>query len=570
MTVPIANPASGETPEGQRELPFPPAPIEELLRLFVKAIRAHQLYLPNNPVYKGAIDAVRAAFAPIWQNADDFALTFAETEIRWFGRAVMVEPTKSADSLPWTFFKDGVREVQFSKGFEQEELVRLFDILQRVRKASPDEDDLLTLLWQADFANLRYRYVDLGAEPVAPLADGGEAAEPAQPGEVRAAVQESTEESRPGVVNLQDFDATLYFLGEKELDYLRHEIEREYQSDLRQNVAAMLFDIYEAQPAPAIREEVGEIVEHLMLSLLSGGQLRTVAYLLAETQVAVERGLQISAEQREQLGRLPERLSASEPLTQLLQALDESADLPPQSELTALFEQLRPAALETIFAWLPRLQNQKIRALVEASADRLASTNTSELNRLILSPNKAIAAEAIRRAGSMKTAAAVAPMARVLVDGDVELRQLAVQSLTAIGSPGALQALDRSIEDDDREVRVAAVRALSAKGYRGVLPRLDAVVKGKALRGADLTERMAFFEAYGAMCGDGGVHFLDGILNGKGRFGKREDPELRACAAIGLGRIGTPKAREALQRAAAEKDVVVRNAVNRAMRSGPS
>jgi HEAT repeat protein len=166
----------------------------------------------------------------------------------------------------------------------------------------------------------------------------------------------------------------------------------------------------------------------------------------------------------------------------------------------------------------------------------------------------------------MKTAAAVAPLGRVLAEGDASLRLLAVAALTAIGSPGALQALERAIEDPDREVRVAAVRTLGARAYRGVFGRIESVVKGKHLRDADLTERMAFFEAFGAMCGEGGVAFLDGILNGKGLFGRREDPELRACAAMALGRIGSQRAQESLQKAATEKDVVVRNAVNRALR----
>ena len=33
------------------------------------------------------------------------------------------------------------------------------------------------------------------------------------------------------------------------------------------------------------------------------------------------------------------------------------------------------------------------------------------------------------------------------------------------------------------------------------------------------------------MCGDAGVSLLDGFLNGRSLFGKRGDPELRACAA---------------------------------------
>jgi hypothetical protein len=568
VTVPQASTPGGNAGSVQ-EPPFPPAPIEELLRTFVKAVRAHQLYLPNNPVYKGAIDSVRAAFAPVWDKTDELALKFSETDIKWFGRPVMTETTKSADSLPWTFFKDGVREIQLTPGFEHDELVMLFDILQRGRKASPDEDDLLTLLWQADFANLRYRYVDIGGESGSGLTDGSEKPAPVSPGQVLAGTHEASDQALGGVVNMQDFDATLYFLDEKELDYLRQEIEREYNSDLRQNVIAILFDIYEAQAAPAVREEVSELIEQLMLLLLASGHFRNVAFLLAETQVLAKRVTNMTQTQVERLGRLPERLSSAEPLRQLLQGLDESADLPPQSELIELFEQLRAGALETVFASLPRMQNPKVKPLVEQAANRLASANTFELAKLILSKNRDVAREAVRRAGAMKTPAAVVPMAKVLADSDdVELRQLAVQALTDIGSLGALQALEKSIEDSDRDVRVNTVRTLGAKAYKAVLSRIENVVKGKALRAKDLTEKMAFFEAYGAMSGDAGVAYLDGILNAKGMFGKREDPEWRACAAIALGRIGTKTATESLQRAAGEKDIVVRNAVSRALRGG--
>src|SRR5690349_22271952 len=92
------------------DAPFAPAPIEELLRLVVKAGRAHQLYLPNNPIYKGALDALRAGFAAIWSHTDELTLTLSETEICWYDHVVLSEPNKGSDSLSWLFFKDGVRE----------------------------------------------------------------------------------------------------------------------------------------------------------------------------------------------------------------------------------------------------------------------------------------------------------------------------------------------------------------------------------------------------------------------------------------------------------------------------
>ncbi|MFN2566205.1 MAG: HEAT repeat domain-containing protein [Gemmatimonadaceae bacterium] len=550
------------------EPPFPPAPVEELARLFVRAIRAHQLYLPNNPIYKGAIDGLRAGFVPIWAHAEEVTLAVSETDFRWFGHVVLEESGKSADSLPWMFYKDGIRELQFLRGFETDELSTLLDILQRIRKASPEEEDLLTLLWEGDFSLLRYRYVDLGLEPAAPLADGS----PVKPPE-RIEVQqirEQVESGRaPGMIDLADFDATAYFLDESEIEYLRGEIRREYEGDLRQNVLAMLFDIFEQQNTPAVRAEICDILENLILHLLSAGRFRNVGYLLREAGQLASRLTELAPEIRGRLTALPQRLSAPEALGQLLQALDDAAELPPSQELAELFEQLQPGALAPALSWLHRVQNQRLKVMLEQSVGRLAAANTAELVRLIGSPDRAVAAEAMRRSGALKTAAAVGPLGKVLGDGDAELRQTAVQALAEIGSLGALQALERAVEDESRDVRVAAARSLASRGYRAALPRVEGVIKGRGVREADLTEKMAFFELYGSLCGDAGVEYLDNLLNGKGFLGKREDAELRACAAMALGRVGTPAASAALRKAVQEKDVVVRNAVTKALRGGP-
>jgi len=576
VTFPSAPPA--------RELEHAPpavdlALIQELLRLFGKAARAHQLYLPNNPIYKAAQDALRAGFLPVWEQTDELVLGFTESEVKYGGEVVLEERSRSSDSLPWTFYKDGVRELRFLRGFDQEELGRLLDILQRVRKASPDEDDLLTLLWQGDFSFLRYRYVDMMVDATVPVAEGGEAlteGEELAEGGGRTGRQidpasytgggEDEEETRAGVVSMSDFDSTLYFLDEKEIEYLQTEVKREYESDLRQSVVALLLDILEQQPDSDIRVEVADVLDTFMLHMLTGTQFHNVAYLLRESLVASQRAPELQAPVRERLTTLSARLSAPEALSQMLQSIDESQTPPSVAELEELFEQLRPTALGTVFEWLGRLQTTRIRPLLEQAAARLAGQNTAELVKLIGSENRTVALEATRRAGALKTPAAVAPLAHVLADGDAELRVAAVQALTEIGTPGAMQALERGLEDADRDVRVATARSIQSRTYRAGLARLEAAVKGRGVREADLSEKMAIFEAYGSLCGDAGVATLDGMLNGKSLFGPKSDGELRACAAMALGKVATPTAQAALQKAANEKDVVVRNAVSRALR----
>ena len=550
--------------------PFAPSVVEELLKLLVKGMRAHQLYLHNNPIYLRAIEMLGEGLAAVWQHTDEIALAFTEGEIRWSDRAVLSEPSKSADSLPWLFFKDGIREVRILRGFEEEELVKFLDVIQRARKATPDDDDLLTMLWEQDFLYLRYRFVDLAMESAPPLLD-------TTPAEMRPSaeatpehVQESVvSDTRPGVVSLEDFDTTLYFLDEKEIDYLREGVKNEYSRDLRPSVLALLLDIFEAQWDVAVRDEICEILDGFILHLLSAGQFRAVAYLLREVGVTLGRAKEVKPEQRAKLDALPSRLSAPEALSQLLESLEEASELPPQADLSELFEQLRPTALTTVFGWIARLQHPQLKPLLEAAASRLAGQNTSELVKLIASSDPMIAGEAIRRAGGLKTAAGVAPLAAIMTDGALPLRLLAVQALNDIASPGALQVLEKSVDDPDRDVRVATLRAIAARAYKPALPRVDSAAKGKRAREADLTEKMALFEAYGALAGEPGIPLLEGLLSSKGFLGKREDPELRACAAMALGRIGGPRSNEILRKASTdnEKEVLVRNAINRALRA---
>jgi HEAT repeat protein len=115
-------------------------------------------------------------------------------------------------------------------------------------------------------------------------------------------------------------------------------------------------------------------------------------------------------------------------------------------------------------------------------------------------------------------------------------------------------------------VRLAAVRSAGSRGYKGALRRVEAVVLGKAIKDMDLTEKMAFFEAYGSIAGANALKPLSALLLERGLLRMKEPPETRACAAIALGRLKTAEAREVLQRAQDDKELVVRNAVNRALR----
>jgi hypothetical protein len=543
--------------------------VENLMGVLVKGLRAIQLYLPNNPIYQKAVENIRQACEPVWQEMAELPLQVAETQLAIGGEIVLDQPSKS-DSVAWVLFKDGVRRLVLSPGAEDDEMVRFLNVLHKARGLSAGaEDDLLTLLWEEDFQHIRYDFVELGMEHV-PAIETSEVEEERRPPEevVRRQIQEEAQEPEPppGVVSIEDFDSTLYFLDEKEIEYIRSEIDREYKQDLRGNVLGMLFDLLELQTYSTVRAELVSIVENFIPYLLAVGDFRSVAYILREIRVVLKRARELLPEHREQLERLPDTLSEAAALGQLLQALDEALVHPTEDELGELFRELKPQALETVLAWLPKLTNQRVRGLLDHAAERLAQAHPESLVRALRNDDATVLLETIRLSGQLKIPPVVPSLGEIVKLGVVEVRRAAVDALATIGSAGAMQQLEQAIADEDRDVRIAAVRVLAAKGHRGALPHIQSAVMGKELRNADLTEKTVFFEAYGMLVGAGGIETLRVMIEPKGLFGRKEDPQIRACAAMALGKIGTAEARELLERVAGDKDPLVRNAVNKALR----
>jgi len=554
--------------------------VEELMQVISKGMRATQLYLPNNPVYQRAVDNIRGAFRQIWQATDDLIFDIGETAMRWEDHQVYNQDQRN-ESIAWTLYKDGVRSLTFKPGVEDAEIVKFLAVLQQAKNLQADApDDLLTLLWSEDFQFVTYTFRELAGENTVPIERAEGAAAPigggGTPGgeagttdaaTVRRQVEEEAPPKREGLVSVDDFDTTLYFLDDKEVEYLHQEVEREYAQDLRRNVLAMLFDLLELQTYGTVRAELISILENFIPYLLGAGDFRSVAFILRESKVILQRARELIPEHRQTLEALPGRLSQADALSQLLQSLDEATGHPTEEDLSELFTELRADALGTLMGWLPKLHNERVRELVKTSAERLAQTHATEVLNALASSDVAVQLEMVRLAGRLKLPGAPDGMGPLLERGDRDLKLAVVEALVTIGSPNAMRLLEKTIDDSDRDVRIAGVKFLGQRGHRNAFPRIEAAVLGNKLKDADLTEKMTFFEAYGALAGAAGIPVLEKLLVPKGGLlARKEDPETRACAAMALGKIRAPQARDILQRMTQDKEALVRNAVSRALR----
>lgn len=557
-----------------------PAHVEELIKTLLKAIRAFQMYLPNNPIYQKAQKNIIEAFKPIWEATDHLVLSIAETDFIWEETVVYAQPTKN-ESLAWTLYKDGMRILTIKQGAEIKEMPKFLEVVQKARMLPADaDDDLNTLLWEQMFEKIEYHFTEFLSDAALPEQTGEYSAAPAAEvvlSQVQEEVAEAKEEAkseegpgRTGIVDMEDFDSTLYFLEESEISYIARALESEYAQDFRGTTLNILLDLLELQTDEAVRHELFVIFESLMPNLLNAGEFRHVATILREVRVIGDRAKGLTDQQRQRLESFRSQLSDPAVLTQLLQAVDEASAAPSADDLGELFRELKPGSLETILVWLPKLASPTVRTLLVEASERLAEGSPQEMLRLLgLSDSEALGGT-IDLCGRLALQGSVPGLGFTVGHKEQPIRLASVNALVAIGTAGAMQTLERAMDDADREVRIAAVRALGNRGYKNALKRLQIAVLNRGLKNADLTERIAFFEAYAQIAGPSSLDPLARILRPAGMFSRKESSESRACAAIALARLGTAEARDILQQAKDDKDLVVRNAVNRALRESTS
>jgi HEAT repeat protein len=555
------------------EPPVPPAEIAELFQTVEKAARAHRMYAANNPVYQSFHTNVRGLFAKLWDRVSSLQVTVEEHAFKCFDKAYRVG--EGRDELPMLFYKDGIRVITFLPGFE-DEAERFLQVVNKAKLLDHKAiDDIVTLLWEQEFSSFQYSYVDMLAEGlVIPPGHGG-AALTIDPALLRADAERSADTVSPSavetgaasvasLVSAANFVETTYFLEPQELETLEREVTQEWKRDTKKAVLDALFDRVEDADSDADRKlGILRILRQLMPVYLGGGDLASASRILVDLNALIQGGVLAEREATE-VRDLFHELSEPKVLAQLLASLSDGSINPAESDLSVFLSHLGPRALALLIHAAETTEVTGLKDKLRAAIEALAQAHTDVLLGLIDAQEQTVVLGATRLAGQLGLGTAVAKIGSLLTRPEAEVRRVAVDALVKIRSGQALAAVQNAITDADREVRITAVRGIASVRYQPARALLEEAIQSRQVDEADLTEQIAFFEAYGALATPDSVKLLDKMLNGKRLFSK-ERPEIRACAAMALGKVQAPAAKAALQQALTDASPIVRNAVARAL-----
>jgi HEAT repeat protein len=561
----MADPTLSRAPSGP-----PPAPdgslveVQGILLGIARAVRAHKLYEGSSPVFDRFVGELHRRIAEFWGRRGSLELDVSEYELRWEDQVVYHSDDRN-ESLSFLFHRDGLRRISLHPGFEGHDLTVFLELVARVyRRYKSEEDDLITLLWEHELTHLQYEFVDVLVEGAEPPHGGDEPPPEVAP----AAVREDARDRPAETVSEEDFEESLYFLDEAELRVLTQEVRLETQRDLWTDVCHALLDRLE-DGAPERRDQIVRTVRQSLPHLLGTGKLLLVASVLESLRAAAgQPDLPQSA--RATVEGIFADLGRQESIEQLVQFIEDQPAAHAPEAVAAFAEFFPPSALAVFLRAHQAATHPDVRRVHAAAIERLVSLHPTFVVRLLASADAAVAVGAAGWVARLGLSDAAPGVVRLLERPEPEVRLAAVTALQELRTSVAAGALQQRLEDADRDVRIAAAKALAALRYTPAAPRFRDMVLSRRTRDADVTERIAIFESYGVLAGGEAVPVLDRILNGRSWVGRRDAPDMRACAALGLGQVRTAEAEAALQRAAAEVEPVVRSAVSRALRGIPA
>jgi HEAT repeat protein len=417
--------------------------------------------------------------------------------------------------------------------------------------------------------------MDLLAESVG-MPAGGDASAPAvvdrekverlvageEPEEVPPAVQQGEPPVATAVLP-ENFVETAYFLEPEEVAYLQTEVDVEWHRDVRGAVVDALFDRLEDDSVSDRHGEIVRILGQLLPAFLGRGDLDNATKIVVEVGTLVE-GDGLTGDDRDEALRLLRDLNDAQVLSGFLNSLEDGSIDPGREELGTFLSYLGAEALPLLLRTAERTDAAKLKERLWPALEAMGRRYPRALASQTASPDLAIAYGGARLIGRIRLNEAKDTVVALFKKSDAEGRRVAIEALAAIGDAGALSAVQEALDDADRDVRITAARALGNASSAAARDRLRASISSKGLRDADLTEKIAFFEAYGTIAVAEDLDRLDRLLNGRKLLG-RESPEMRSCAAMALGRIASPEARAILQKATDDTHPLVRNAVNKAL-----
>ncbi len=551
----------------------------DLTGAFIKAIKAFRFYPPDNPTLKGFRDQLLKKFQFFLNKYQSFVIQVGEYDLSFKGR-IIYENKDVKTSLAFSLYKDGLREIRFTKGLEEWEVQGIIDILKYSENINQLEDDIVTLVWEKDFIHISYLATDefLEETPVV-IPDNVDQFRKKllfKPLAHHVEVELGEEGSEEGV-NLDEIlskvideplpfvsDRSVYFLTSDEVEGLRKDVESEVDPTFVFNITDVLFEILALEKEREPYQDAVNILIKVLDAFLTLGEFTKASDLLKRVYIILKT-YDLQDWQIESIQKIIAEAGEEVRIERIGKVLErEEGRL---EDVNAYLLLLQKNSIKPLIKLLGELKNSKARRVFCDGLSEVGKNAIDLFTPFVEDRRWYLVRNIIYILGRIGKEQSLPYIQRAFNHEDIRVRREAIQALGLIGGPKAIGLLVRALTDNDVRIRCMAAINLGKGGKKtGLIPLLE-VVQSKDFYKREPAEIKAFFNAIGMVGSNEAIPVLQQLLERKSWFGRGKTDEIRVGAANAMAMIGTPEAKAILEEGKNSKDETLRDACTQALRS---
>lgn len=514
--------------------------VKDVIQAVLKTKKIVRMYPQNNPIYIKTVEDCYGKYKGFFIYKDVLNIKIRQNEILYDAEQVYHNPEKE-ENIALFFFKDGLREISFKKGLEQEEMEDFLKIISSDFEREVVEDDIVTLLWERDFQHIQY-VVDEGF-----LADE-EDYESKAVEEVREKVTDPDDIMKAfedAVKEEEVKDVSVVPLSEGDLQGLAREIEQ----DALDKTGKLMTILHEMLYLSETRDDFTDLVEFFK-GTIEFALRRGEVVLVFDTLTKIRKLLQDSSveeEVRKQLRRII-TFCGSEPIITLLgEILDSGQDIE-EKVIEDYVKFLDSTSIMPFMKVLGDLQSIHARKAVIDALIFLGPKDIVTLARGLGDSRWYVVRNIIYILRKIGDKRAVEYLLKTVRHGDIRVKKEVIRALGELGGANVVVALRECLDDEDIQVRSSALKSLGNIGSEASKRIIMDRIGDKRFRDRDLDEKKEYFEVLSRWKDSDVFNFLVKRIRSKSFFLTARDYEEKACAAYCFGLIGNKDALQVLNK----------------------
>lgn len=491
-----------------------------------------KMYPQNNPIYIKTFEGIYSKFENFFELYNEISLQIHHNEISFNNEQIYYSQGKE-NNLALFFFKDGIREITFLKGFTREECEDFIKILNTDFENIALDDDVVTLFWEQDFEYIKY-VVDEDA-----LSDEEEEEGNRMTEEIKNKLHSDDDLLRAyhdGLKGPEQKVDSLVPISEDDFKHIVKEIEKgETYSDI-ERVTTILFELlYQTRERRFFAETVG-FIENVITYCIKNGDFKNTTYIINSIKSIIKAG-DAADEKIKTIKKILVSINSKTSINGISRIIDSDATIE-EGDFKAYVKHLDKTSIPHFMKLIGQLQSIKGRRLIIEVLSIIGSLDIETIAKGLNDRQWYVVRNIISILGRIADVRAIEYLTKTLSHTDPRVRKETVKTMGGIGGPNILPHLKQALNDKDSSVRMPVIRILGNTRTTAAKKILLTELSKRSFQSKEFSEKKEFYGAIANWKDQDVKDFLLKKLRKKRFWNRAKNDETRACAAYAVGIVG--------------------------------